>query len=636
MGFFEKLFQPGKIGFLNIANRIIMAPMVTHYAKEGAATERMISYYAERAIGGTGLIILEAAYPRTGGQPGRVHIWNDTFIPGLRQLTDEVHRLGGKIAIEINPSRGRADEKDPISASKIPHPLTGIIPRVPDLAEIRKLEKDFGKSVVRAKEAGFDAVMIHGGSGYLISEFLSPRTNQRRDGYGGDVRGRARLAMEIVQESKKKAGKDYPILLRLTASERMEGGISLENVLETCRLVCEAGVDAIDVVSGVAETMEWVVPSMYFPLAYNVPFAEEIKKIVNVPVLVSGRINDPFLAEEVLEKRKADFIVMGRALLADPQFPLKAKEGRVAEIRKCLGCLRCVESFSARSPLICTVNPVLGKEREFEPGKCKMRKKVLVIGGGPGGLQAAVTAAESGHEVVLMEKEKKLGGQVNLAAAPPDKGELINIIKYLMTQLENMKENVRVIYGQKGTRASIENINPDVIIAATGSVPLIPNIPGIEAKRVVTSRDVLSERVNLGKKAIILGGGTMGCETAEYLAEKGQEVVILEILPDLATDAIPWMRKIIIERLRQKGIRAFTGVREERITKDGVEIVDRAEHRVFINADDIIIAAGSTPDPDLPRSLKDMAKEFYEIGDCKEARRILEAIYEGYGVAMNL
>lgn len=435
---FKKLFQSGKIGKLTIANRIIMAPMVTHYAKDGAVTEKLIAYYAERAIGGTGLIILEASHPRTGGVPGRVHIWNDTFIPGLKRLTDEIHRCGSKIAIEINPSLGRTDGADPISASNVPHPVTGVVPRALNLAEIKKLEEDFGRGVIRAIESGFDAIMIHGGTGYLISEFLSPRTNLRKDGYGGDIKGRSRLAVEMVQEAKKHGGKDCPVILRLAASERVENGISLEDILESCRLVVEAGADAIDVVSGVADTMEWVTPSWYFPAACNVPLAEEIKSKVPIPVTVAGRINDPSLAEDILEKGKADFIVMGRALLADPYFPIKAKEARVGEIRKCLACLRCIKSFSEDLPLVCAVNPTLGKERDSEPERGKA-KRVVIIGGGPAGLQAAVTAAERGHKVILMEKEKKLGGQVNLAAIPPCKEELKHILNYLLNQLNRNK-----------------------------------------------------------------------------------------------------------------------------------------------------------------------------------------------------
>jgi len=638
MSFLERLFQPGSIGTLTIANRIVMAPMVTHYAQEGKVTERMIGYYAERAQGGAGLLVLEAAYPRTVGHPGRVHIWSEAFIPGLKRLTDEVHRCGGKVAIEINPSRGRADEADPISPSNVPHPLTGKIPKALTLEEIRDLEEDFGRSVKRSREAGFDAVMIHGGTGYLISEFLSPRINLRTDTYGGDIRGRARLAVEMVQEAKKQGGKDYPVILRLAASERIEGGVSLEDILETCKLVEDAGVDAIDVVSGVAETQEWVVPSMYFPLACNVPLADKIKRRVSIPVMVAGRINDPSLAEEILKEGKADFVTMGRALLADPYFPAKAKEGRVNEIRKCIACLRCLESFSAHQLLVCAVNPTVGREREPEPKEGK-KKKVIIVGGGPAGLQAAITAAERGHEVILLEKEKEIGGQLNLASLAPGKAELRNVLEYFSSQLEKKSEKITKIH-EEGTSSGVRDLNPDTVIAAVGSAPLIPDIPGIQEgmrnKKVVTGREVLSGKVRLGKKAVVIGGGRIGCEIADYLAEKGHEVVIIEILPELAMDAFPWIRKVLLERLQEKGTQAYRGVKEEQIVEKGVEIVDLSGERMLIQADKVILATGSTPDIAALRSLQGTAAEFYWIGDCKEPRKILEAIHEGYTVARNL
>lgn len=638
MGFFTKLFQPGKIGSLSVANRIAMAPMVTHFAEGGAVSDRMIGYYAERTKGGAGLLVLEASYPRKVGHPGRVHIWGDAFIPGLKRLTDEIHRFGGKIAIEINPSRGRVDEADPISASPVPHPVTGRIPRALTVEEIRGLEEDFGRSVARARESGFDAVMIHAGTGYLISEFLSPRVNLRKDAYGGDIRGRARLAVEMVEESKRQGGKDYPLIMRIAASERVEGGVSLEDIQETCHLVEEAGVDAIDVVSGVAETPEWVVPSLYFPLACNVPLAEEIKKRLSIPVMVAGRINDPYLAEEILEKGQADFLVMGRALLADPYFPAKAREGRPKEIRKCIACLRCIQSFSENLPLVCAVNPAVGKEREPEPVKGKT-KKVIVVGAGPAGLQAAVTAAERGHEVILMEKEKEVGGQINLASLPPGKAELKNVVHYFSSQLEKKREAIRIIH-QEATPVKVKELTPDAVIAAIGSVPFIPDIPGIQdgirRKKVATGRDVLAGKVELGKKAVVLGGGMIGCELAWYLSEKGQEVVMVEILRELAMDAFSHIRKVLLGEIGRRGIQAYTGVKKERITEGGVEFVDSSGKKRLIEADKIILSAGSVPDSMHIRSFQGTAPEFNQAGDCEQACKILEAIHAGHGAARNL
>ncbi len=638
MSSFKRLFQPGTIGKLTTANRIAMAPMVTHFAEGGMVSNRMIGYYAERAKGGAGLVILEASYPRKVGHPGRVHIWGDQFIPGLKRLTAEIHRFGGKVAIEINPSRGRVDEADPISASPVPHPVTGRVPRALTVEEIRALEEDFGRSVARAREAGFDAVMIHAGTGYLISEFLSPRINLRKDAYGGDVRGRARIGVEMVQEAKKQGGKEYPIIMRVAASERVEGGVALEDVQEACRLAEEAGVDAIDVVSGVAETPEWVVPSLYFPPGCNVSLAEAIKKKISIPVMVAGRINDPAQAEEILEGEKADFIVMGRALVADPYFSAKAKEGKTNEIRKCIGCLRCIESFSAHLPLLCALNPRVGKERDPEPKRARA-KKVVIIGGGPAGLQAAVTAAGNGHRVILIEKEGDLGGQVKLASLPPGKGEINNVLAYFSGQLALRKNEIQVIR-EEATPSRVKGLKPDAVIAAVGSAPLVPKIPGIEEglknKKVITGRELLSGKEKVGKRTVVIGGGMIGCELALFLAEKGHGVALIEILPELAMDAFSHIRKVLVEQMKRKGVRVYTGVKKERIGKEGMEIVDSGGEKLLLEADTIVLSAGAVPDSTLSRSFQGTAPEFYEAGDCREARRILEAIHGGDEAARKL
>ena len=638
MSSFKRLFQSGRIGKLTLANRIAMAPMVTHFAENGQASSRMSAYYAERAKGGAGLVVLEASYPREVGHPGRVHIRGDEFIPNLQKLTSEVHRAGGKIAMEINPSRGRVDSADPISPSAVPHPITGKIPRVLSTEEIRAIEEDFGRSVARARKAGFDAVMIHAGTGYLISEFLSPRINLRKDAYGGDLRGRARLAVEMVQAAKKAGGKDYPIIIRVAASERIEGGITLEDMQEVCRLLEAAGADAIDVVSGTSENMEWVVPSIYFPPGCNVPLAEAVKKKVSIPVMVAGRINDPFQAEEILEKGKADFVVMGRALLADPYFPAKAKEGRVNEIRKCIACLRCIESFAAQLPLVCAVNPRAGKEGE--PEKIKGRsKRVVVIGGGPGGLQAAVTAAGMGHEVILMEKEKELGGQLNLACVPPGKGEIKNLKNWFSGQIESHQNRIQV-RREEATPSKVRELKPDAVICAVGSVPLLPEIPGIQEgmknKKVVTGREILSGNFKPGKKVAVIGGGMIGCETACDLAEKGHEVTLIEILPELAMDAFAYIRKVLVSHINARRIKVHTGVKEEHIKEEGLEILDSGGERLFIEADTVILSAGSVSNSSVSRSFHGTAPEFYEAGDCREPRRILEAIHGGDEAARKL
>jgi len=636
---FIKLFEPGKIGRLQLKNRIIMPPMVPRYVNEdGSISERMLNYYGERARGGCAMVTIEASYPRSGGYPGRIFLGNDLCIPGLRKLVEVIHNGGAKACIQINPHRGRSDEVDPASASETIHPAAGVKVRALSSADLKELEEAFGDGARRAKEAGFDCIMIHGASGYLVSEFLSPRTNKRTDEYGGDVRKRARFALNLLAVVKQKLGTDYPVIFRLTAHERMEGGFGLEDAIKVSKLLEETGADAMDVISGVAETYYWVNPNMYIPRGFNTPLSQAIKREVKIPVSVAGNINDPYLAEEILKEGKADFIDLGRALITDPQFPNKVAAGRVSDICKCILCARCFESILKPpvGPMICSVNPAVGKEKEFELGlkPAPKKKKVLVVGGGPGGMEASVVAAQRGHQVTLWEKDKKLGGQLILAVIPPGKEELNSLIEYLRLQIDNLKVTVKL--SEKVTVKKVLKFSPDAVIVATGSKPFIPDLKGIERKKVVVNRDVLLGKVDVGKRVIVIGGGFIGCETAEFLAEKGKKVTIVEILPELASELYYPYANLMVQRLKERGVEAFAGVKDEEITDKGMEIVDEGGKRIFIEADDIVIATGSVADKSLFESLKDKIPELYEAGDCIKASRLYEAISGGAEVGMKV
>lgn len=636
---FARLFEPGKIGNLQLKNRIIYPPMVPRYVNEdGSVSERMINYYGERARGGCGLIIVEAAYPRSGGYPGRIYLNDDRAISGLRRLAAAIHDGGAKAAIQINPHRGRADEVDPASATEAMHPKTGVKARALSIADIKELVDAVGEGARRAREAGFYCMMIHGGHGYLGSEFLSPRTNKRTDEYGGDAKKRARFALEMVSAVKEKAGADYPVIFRLTADERLEGGFGLEDALIVAKLLEQEGVDAIDVVSGVAETYVWGVPYMYMPRGCNTPLSQAIKRAVKIPVSVAGRINDPNVAEEILREGKADFVDMGRALIADPHFPNKAMAGKVEDICYCIACGRCAESILKPpvGPMICTVNPAVGREKEFELGlrPVAKKKRVLVIGGGPGAMEAAIVAAQRGHEVTLWERDEKLGGQLNLAIVPPGKDEVKELIKYLTRRLEQLKVAVRL--GREATAEAVLSFSPEAFVAAVGSKPLMPKIKGIERRKTVSFRDILSGKAQVGRRVIVIGGGFVGCETADFLAEKGENVTIVEILPELASELWYPYAGLLIQKVKEKGIRTFTGVKEEEITDKGMEIMDREGKRILLEADDIVIATGSVADKTLFESLQGKVPELYEVGDCVKARRIQEAIYEGATASLKI
>lgn len=630
----KKLFTPGQIGSVVIKNRIIMAAMGTGLATEdGNLTKRQIDYYVARAQGGTGLITTEAAYTRLG-YPNRVYIGHDKFIPGWKRLVDAIHEAGAKVALQIATTRGRQDQVEPVSASESYHPFTGVKARALRTEEVEEIVAKVGEAALRARRSGFDAVNLHMGHGYLVSDFLCPLVNKRTDRYGGSLENRARFATELVESAKQKAGKDYPIIVRISVDSRFPGGFSLTDGIAVCQMLEKAGADAISVVSGVAETYEWAIPPMYAPPGYNLNLAKQIKKTISIPVTVAGRITDPHLCEEILQQRKADFIELGRALIADPEFPRKAMEGKIEDIRKCLGCLQCLDHLFARKPIRCTVNAEVGRERELRIEAAAKVKKMLVVGGGPGGMEAARVAALRGHEVVIWEKSDKLGGQLDVAAKSPCKGEIINLKDYLSSQIEKLSVEVKL--GMLATPASVVSEKADAVVVATGSKPLIPKIPGAERGNVVTASDVLTGKLDTGRTIVVIGGGMVGCETADFLASKGKMVTIVEILEACATDVPLFINRFLLRRLRDSGVRMLTGVKPEEITEKGVRIVDKQEKGIFLEADSIVVATGASPNNELYRALQGKVAKLYGIGDCVRPRRIIDAIDEGASVGRQI
>jgi len=640
MTLFPGLFEPGSIGKLRLKNRIVMPPMYTGLCGEdGRVSDRLTDYYAERARGGCGLVIVEASYTRPEGYAGHISINDDSLIPGLKGLARAIQDGGARAAIQVNAHRGRGDEGDPASASEGVHPKSGARARAFSTEDIADLKRQYAEGARRAMKAGFDCVMIHGAHGYIISEFLSPLTNRRTDDYGGDLRRRARLAVEITEEVRRSTAADYPIIFRLMADDRIPGGFGVEDAAAVARLLEDAGANAIDAASGAAETYGWVVPYIYAPPACNSDLSQAIRRAVSIPVSVPGRITTPHIAEQVLAEGKADFVCMGRALIADPDLPAKAAAGRESEIRQCIACGRCMKAILGRNgwgTLECAVNPAVGRERWFREAMkpAATARRVLVIGGGPAGMEAAVVAAQRGHDVTLWERTDRLGGQLNLAAACPGKGETRSFIDYLSNQLRGLP--VKVELSKEATPASVARFTPDVAVLAVGARPLIPGIKGRQPGQVVLFPDILSGLVSAGKKVVVVGGGLVGCETAEFLAEQGRQVAIVELLDRLAAELFYTYSDWVASVLRDRGVEAFVGVQEEEFTEGGLAIVDREGHRQLLEADTVVIAAGMLADHSLAQDLERIVTEIHEVGDCAEARQLLEAVHEGSTAALEI
>jgi len=639
MSDFVKLFEPGRIGKLNLKNRIIFPPLATHMAtQDGNVTDQLVNYYTERARG-VALVVIEGSFPSPIGHPRRIALDHDGRIPGLQKLVDALHHEGAKVVIEVNTHMGRQDQ-NPLSPSDVPHPVTGMRAKPADLADIRKRVEEYGPAAKRVKDAGFDGIMIHGGTGYLVAEFLSPLVNKRTDEYGGDVRKRARLALELVEVTRRNVGSDYPVIFRLMSHDRVPGGFNTKDAVATCKLFQEQGVDAVDVTTGSAVSHEWTAPPMYLPSGCNTDVSGAIKKEVNIPVSVAGKINDPFLGEQILREGKADFVDIGRGLLADLDFVNKTAEGKAGDIRRCIGCLRCAEQYLfSKDPIFCTVNPAVGKEREYESKlrAAEKKKKVLVVGGGPAGMEAAIIADRRGHDVTVWEKSDRLGGYLNLASLPSGKGDMKSFLDYLNRQIQESR--VKVNLGKKATLGTLKEGAPDAVILATGSEPFVVEMPGIEREIFLGFAEVLSVKKDLrGKKLVVWGAGFVGCEVAYFLAEKGNDVTLIfpesEPAPEVA---YPDNRKLLLQKLEENHVKIEVGIKEfKEVNSRGIALVNKEGKEIFVEAANIILATGARPQSDFPESDKKQFREVYEVGDCVEVRRLLEAVHEGAEAALKI
>ncbi|MGA2955828.1 MAG: FAD-dependent oxidoreductase [Thermodesulfobacteriota bacterium] len=656
------LFTPIKVGKMELKNRIVMPAM--HYLSswEGLVLPHHTDYFVERAKGGAALIIIGGCtIDETSGAVNMLSVRDDKFIPGLSALAKAVQAQGAKIAAQLYHA-GRYSHsilmggKRSVSSSPIRSRFTGETPRELSIPEIKQVQRNFALAAARIKRAGLDAVEVIASAGYLISQFLSPLVNRRKDEYGGDFESRMRFGLEVAREVRREVGPDFPIIFRVAGNEFMEGGLANREAQIFSRELEKAGVDMINVTGGWHETR---IPqiTMGLPRGGFVYLAQGIKQSVSIPVMTCNRITDPCLADQILRDGQADLIGFARGLIADPELPNKARQGRYDEINYCIACNQgCFDPIFDQKPQTCLVNARAGAEGRLTVEPALRKKKIMVIGGGPAGMEAARVAALRGHEVCLYEKNEKLGGQIPLAAVPPGRREFLTFVSYLEKQMEKLKVTVHTRL--EASPVHVEMEKPDAVIVATGAEPWVPEIKGMDRPSVVLAWDVLSGRVDTGKEVVIVGGGAVGLETALFLARKGtidaetlyflmfnraedfetlnsllyrglKKVMVVEMLKKLGQDIGISTRWTIIQDISRLGVRTMTNTRATEVTDKGL-VVEREGNETFLSADTVVMAAGAKSVNALYEKIKDRVPEVYLIGDARTPRKALEAVAEGF------
>lgn len=641
---FPHLFTPGKIGTLTLKNRILKAPQSSGMSNmDGTVSERLVRYYRDQAAGGAGCIVVEYAYvDDIGAKSAHCHlgISNNEHIPGLAWLAENIKEMGAVPGIQIEHcGRQKFLGTQPICApSAIPWPKLwdqyGVqaVPHVLTVEEIQDIVHAFGDSALRAKEAGFELVEIHGAHGYLLTNFFSPHTNHRTDLYGGSLENRMRIYVEIVRDVRKKVGPDFPVTIRLSGTDYEPDGFPIEDTIQLAKVLEQEGIDAFHISGGDHHTMIHQVSPMAMSVCHNTWAAEAVKKEVSVPVIASGSITLPEYAEDIIASGKGDFVGLGRPLWADPEWPNKAAADHPEDIRPCIRCNEgCLErTFFHYKAITCAVNPVVSREGELKITPAPVKKKVAVVGAGTAGMEAARVLKLRGHDVTVYEEKPENGGLLHEAAAPEFKADIRPFMKYQITALEKL--GVPVLR-RKVDAAALADY--DTVVCATGSLPIIPKLPGVEKPIAVDCLSAINGAKKVGKKVVVIGGGLVGTETALDLAENGHSVTLVEMLPKIMKDVAVTDFLAYSERIAKTDMRVLTGTRLEEVLDNGVRVSSKKGEET-IEADTVILALGLRAEQGLYDELTAAGKEAYLVGDAVKAGKIFDAIHTAYRVAIRI
>ncbi|MBW2065120.1 MAG: FAD-dependent oxidoreductase [Deltaproteobacteria bacterium] len=660
MNRYKNVFSPFKFGNVEIRNRIAVPPMLACMATaDGFVTREMIEFYSSFARGGAGIVTIGDSavdFDYARGHFGQLNLGDDGVIGGLSTLVEAVQKHGAKISIELDHS-GRLSPpsviggKNPIAPSPIPSKGEEIMARNEGrkLVRVQEMDQDlidqvvdnFAGAAYRCLRAGFEMITIHGGHGQLLSQFVSPYSNKRTDNYGGSLENRARFVQEVLSAIRGAVGDRLALEYRVSADEIVPGGMHVEETIEFLKLIRDK-IDLVNVslggmIAGPRYIAHMAQPT-YFPHAYNVERAARIRGALQIPVTCVGSIIDLEMAERIIAEGKADIVAMGRAHIADPEIVNKTKRGKADDVRPCLRCNVCGERPKDFYPVRCAVNPVAGREVEYRYyiPPARERKKIVILGGGPAGMEAALVASSRGHSVVLYEKEGKLGGALRIAAAPPFKKDMRRFLEWMVRK--TLEAPVEVKLSTSATADMVKGEAPDILIVAIGAKPLLPEVPGADKPHVLWAGDVLRGKAKTGRTVVIVGAGLTGCETALHLAQQGMRVTILDMLneAEIAMDTTFVSKMALMELLRESGVEFKTEVKLEEIGDRGVIGIDRERRHIELPADSVVLSLGARSPGEEVARFRDLAEEVSIIGDCAKPRNLMAAIHDAFHVTAEI